>query len=79
VNPETRLAQIVAALEEVGITCLVMGGHAVRYYGLRRHTIDFDLHLAPDDWDDLAARLTGIPLFTGQPLVEGSSWRPHLF
>src|SRR5262249_46295297 len=38
VNPEERLASIVSALESVGLTCLVMGGHAVRYYGLLRYT-----------------------------------------
>ena len=41
-NPESRLAEIVSALEGAGISCLVMGGHAVRFYGLSRNTIDFD-------------------------------------
>jgi hypothetical protein len=41
-NPDIRLAEIVAALEGAGVRCLVMGGHAVRYYGLSRNTIDFD-------------------------------------
>jgi hypothetical protein len=45
VNPEVRLAEIVTAIEATGIPCLVMGGHAVRYYGLSRNTIDFDLHI----------------------------------
>jgi hypothetical protein len=79
VSSETRLAEIVTALEGVSLTCLVMGGHAVRYYGLRRNTIDFDLHLTPDDWDDLPSRLAAIPLFAGKPVVEGPSWRPHRF
>ena len=43
---EERLAEIVAALEAVGLPCLVLGGHAVRFYGFQRNTIDFDLHLA---------------------------------
>jgi hypothetical protein len=79
VNSEARLAAIVTALEAVGLSCLVMGGHAVRFYGLSRNTIDFDLHLAPDSWHDLPARLARAPLFAGTPLVEGSSWRPHAF
>jgi len=79
VNPETRLAEIVTALEAVSVPCLVMGGHAVRYYGLSRNTRDFDLHVAPDGWDDLPERLAGTPIFAGNPIFEGPSWRPHSF
>jgi hypothetical protein len=64
-NPDERLAAIGAALESVGLSCLVLGGHAVRYYGLQRHTNDFDLILASDGWDDLADRLARTGLFTG--------------
>ena len=53
-TPEERLAAIAQALESVAITCLVMGGHAVRFYGLERYTNDFDFTLAPNAWDDLA-------------------------
>jgi hypothetical protein len=70
-NLEQRLAAIVAALESVGLCCLVLGGHAVRFYGLRRHTNDFDLTLAPDGWDDLADRLARTGLFAGAGPVEG--------
>lgn len=78
-NPETRLAEIVTALEAVGLTCLVMGGHAARYYGLQRNTNDYDLHLAPDRWPDLLSSLQQSPLFQGQTVVEGPSWRPDSF
>ena len=78
-NPEDRLAAVVAALQSVGLSCLVLGGHAVRYYGLRRHTNDFDLTLAPEGWDDLADRLTRTGLFPGARPVEGNSWRPGAF
>ncbi|HEV3080196.1 MAG TPA: hypothetical protein VGY66_10470 [Gemmataceae bacterium] len=78
-NPEERLASIVTALESVGLSCLVMGGHAVRYYGVNRHTNDFDLTLAPDGWDDLAGRLARTGLFSGAVPVEGNSWRPGAF
>jgi hypothetical protein len=79
VTPEARLADVLAALEGAALSCLVMGGHAVRYYGLLRNTIDFDLHLAPESWEGLPARLAATPLFAGRPVVEGPSWRPHSF
>ncbi len=78
-NPESRLAEIIAALDGVGIPCLVMGGHAVRYYGLSRNTTDFALHLAPNSWADLSSRLPATPLFAGKPVIEGPTWRPHSF
>jgi hypothetical protein len=79
VKPENRLGEIVAALEAANITSLVMGGHAVRYYGRSRDTIDFNLHLAPDDWEDLTERLAGTRLFVAKPPLEGPSGRPHSF
>jgi hypothetical protein len=79
VNAEQRLAEIVTALEEAGLSCLVLGGHAARYYGLSRTTNDYDLHLAPDCWPDLAPRLAGTALFAGQSVIEGPSWRPNDF
>jgi hypothetical protein len=79
VTGELRLAKIVTDLESVGLVCLVMLGHAVRYYGLYRNTNDFDLHLAPETWDDLSARVAKTPLFAGKDVVEGPSWRPRSF
>jgi hypothetical protein len=79
VSAEGRLADIVTALEAVGLTCLVMGGHAVRFYGVDRNTADYDLHLAPEGWDDLPARLRRAPLFAGTALSEGPTWRPNAF
>ena len=78
-NPDERLAGIFRALESVGLSCLIMGGHAVRYYGLLRNTNDFDLTLAPDGWDDLADRLARTGLFSSPVPVEGNSWRPGAF
>ena len=37
-----RLLEIADALEEIGVRFLILGGHAVRYYGLERNTADFD-------------------------------------
>jgi hypothetical protein len=79
VNPEERLAAIAHALDSVGLSCLIMGGHAVRFYGLQRHTNDFHLTLAPDGWDDLADRLARTALFPSTGPVEGNSWRPGAF
>jgi hypothetical protein len=56
-----------------------MGGHAVRYYGLRRDTNDFDLHLAPETWDELITRVARTSLFLGKDVVDGPSWRPYSF
>jgi hypothetical protein len=79
VNPAVRLAEIVTALEQVGLTVLVMGGHAVRYYGIDRNTIDYDLHLSPAGWDGLGARLDQSTLAAGRPLTRGPSWRSDSF
>ena len=78
-TPAERLAQVITALEGVGLPCLVMGGHAVRYYGLERNTNDFDLQLAPEAWDHLADRLRRSTLFAGKEPIEGPSWRPRSF
>ena len=75
---EERLAAIVSALEFVGISCLVMGGHAVRHYGLTRHTDDFDLQISANVWDDLPDRLARSGLFPAGPM-EGDSWRSDSF
>jgi hypothetical protein len=79
VSPAERLATIVAALEAAGLRCLVMGGHAVRYYGFERNTVDFDLHLADEGWDELPTRLAKTALAAAGPLPEGNSWRPGAF
>jgi hypothetical protein len=79
VNTDARLAEIVAALEGEGIRCLVMGGHAVRFYGLNRNTVDFHLHVAPETWENLDARLGAAPLLRGDPLLRAQVGAPMLF
>ncbi|MBX9582594.1 MAG: hypothetical protein K2X87_19990 [Gemmataceae bacterium] len=79
VTADERLAEVVTALEAVGVRALVMGGHAVRYYGLYRNTDEFDLHLAPNCWDDLAERLARSDWFRARSPVEGPSGRAHAF
>lgn len=78
-SPAERLASLVAGLDGVRLACLVLGGHAVRYYGLERHTNDFDLVVTPDGWDDLPARLEQTGLFAPGTVLEGNSWRPGAF
>src|SRR5262245_28065618 len=56
-----------------------MGGHAVRFYGFERATVDFDFYAdaSPDAWRDLPALLCAWPRFHG--VIEGPSWRPEAF
>jgi len=77
-GPE-RLAAIVTALERLGLPHLVMGGHAARYYGVDRNTIDFDLHVSLDRLGQLPDLLARSPLFAESPPVEGPSWRANVF
>jgi hypothetical protein len=79
VTPESKLAEVVTALESVGVRSLVMGGHAVRYYGLNRMMDDFDLHIAPDCWDDIAERMGRSDWFRSRNPVETPSWRATTF
>ncbi len=76
---EERLGFVVSAIESVGLRCLVMGGHAVRYYGLQRFTNDFDFALAPESCDNLLDTLSNSGLFPGSRPTEGNSWRPGEF
>lgn len=78
-NADARLAQLAAALDELGLRYLIMGGHAVRFYGVGRNTLDFDLHLAFGDFSTLREALGRARLFAGPPLEEGPSWRPRDF
>jgi hypothetical protein len=79
VTPEQRLAQLAAALQEVGLRFLILGGHAVRFYGVDRNTLDFDLHVSLSDLSGLRERLGAARLFGGRPPEEGHSWRPADF
>ena len=42
-TPDEKLARIFGSLIKAGVDVLVMGGHAVRHYGVDRNTNDFDL------------------------------------
>jgi hypothetical protein len=75
VTSTDRLLDIVDALDEAGIPHLVMGGHAVRFYGLERQTVDFDFHLSLAAAPTLAERLKQTRLFRSAALREETSWR----
>ena len=78
---EERLGTLYAAIRTLGFPALVMGGHAARFYGIDRTTIDYDLHVIVEDaaWNRFGDELQRSPLFTSAPLVEGPSWRPAEF
>ncbi len=78
-NSETRLAEILTALDQLGWSYLVMGGHAARYYGVSRNTVDYDLCLSLRHWNDLEPALRRSPFFAQRQLEEGPSWRPNDF
>jgi hypothetical protein len=69
------LLEITDALVEAGLRFLVMGGHAVRYYGVDRNTFDFDFHLSAEDAAGMAGRLCRTRLFAGSMLSEVPGWR----
>jgi hypothetical protein len=80
VSPDERLAAVYAELRALGLPCLVMGGHAARFFGVDRMTRDYDLHVAldPAAWQALPRTLAASALF-GPSLREGPSWRPDDF
>jgi hypothetical protein len=56
-NRTHSFLQVVAALQQAGFEPLVMGGHAIRYYGVGRNTVDFDFHLPLESARSLESRL----------------------
>ncbi len=78
-SADERLASLYAAIVQTGMRALVMGGHAVRFYGVERTTIDYDLHLVGVDWEVLPDALDRALAPMGIRAVEGTSWRPRDF
>ena len=74
-NASPRLLEVTDSLTEAGLPFLIMGGHAVRHYGVDRNTFDFDFTVSSDHAKDLAERLRATRLFSGLQLVESVSWR----
>ncbi len=63
-TPEEKLSRIVRLLQDAGIDVLVMGGHAVRYYGIGRNTVDFDLVTSLSTPDEPRERLPRVGLLS---------------
>lgn len=76
-TPDEKLARIVRLLKEAGVDALVMGGHAVRYYGIDRNTSDFDMVASATSPADLLAKLPASPLLAA--LKEVPAWRSDDF
>lgn len=74
---ESRLAQLVDSLRIAGIEFVVMGGHAVRYYGVGRNTVDFDFCANLASTAELRERIRRLPSLSN--CIEGPSWRPNDF
>lgn len=74
-----RLIEIVAALDELQVPHLVMGGHAVRYYGFNRETNDHDLHIPVEAGRNLSELLGKTTLFVGGTPAETATWRGEDF
>lgn len=78
---DERLARIHQALTEAGIGALVLGGHAVRFYGVERTTIDYGMHLGlePGHWEKLNEILGKALAHVGLTPREAQTWRPADF
>jgi hypothetical protein len=72
-TPDQKLARIARLLKAAGIDVLVMGGHAVRYYGIDRNTVDFDVVTSLSTPDELRMRLPQIESLG--PIREEPVWR----
>jgi hypothetical protein len=79
VSTETRLAQLLTILEQAGLECLVMGGHAVRFYGVGRNTVDFDFYASAPSMQDVREALAKAEASGILAVREGPSWRPADF
>src|SRR5262245_57591324 len=77
---EDRLAFLYAELEALGVRTLVMGGHAVRVYGVGRNTVDYDVHvtMSEEEWERLGETLQRSAMVEPS-FREGTSWRPKDF
>ena len=72
---DAKLSQIASALRQTGLECLVMGGHAVRYYGVGRNTRDFDFDVSAASVAEVRERLATAQLTGALPPREGPSLR----
>lgn len=78
-NVVEHLTEIVSALSALQVPHLVMGGHAVRYYGFNRETTDHDLHVPAVVGEHLTEILSQTKLFVANPPLEAVTWRGEDF
>ncbi|MEP7342459.1 MAG: hypothetical protein ABI977_32325 [Acidobacteriota bacterium] len=78
-NIVQHLIEVVSALDELKVRHLVMGGHAVRYYGFNRDTTDHDLHIPIDAGQHLSELLSQTTLFVSGIPTETPTWRGEDF
>lgn len=78
-NIVQHLTEIVAALEALGVPYLVMGGHAVRYYGFNRETTDHDFQISAATGRQLTELLRKSTLFLSGLPDEIATWRGEDF
>ncbi len=78
-NATVRLLEVTDALIEAGLQFLIMGGYAVRHYGVDRNTFDFDFHVSADSVRNLEEQLRRTRYFSRGELKEGVSWRREDF
>jgi hypothetical protein len=78
-NTTPRLLEVTEAVAEAGLRFLIMGGHAVRHYGIDRNTQDFDFHISVDQAGGLMDRLKSAGLFKHTSILAAQSWRPQDF
>jgi len=78
-NIVPHLIEIVSALDGLKVRYLVMGGHAVRYYGFNRETNDHDLHIPVEAGRHLGELLSQTTLFISGTPAETPTWRGEDF
>ena len=78
-NIVQHLIEIVSALDELKVPHLVMGGHAVRYYGFNRETSDHDLCIPIEAGQHLRELLSQTTLFISGTPAEVATWRGEDF
>ena len=76
-NPDQKLALLTQAIKDAGMKALVMGGHAVRYYGIDRNTSDFDMVVGTSSPTELREKLAEIPMLASAKEIP--VWRTNDF
>lgn len=76
-SSDQRMSEIATTLQAAGLGSVVMGGHAVRYYGVDRNTVDYDFFAGARSTQEIRDVIACMPAL--QDAAEGPSWRPDEF